>query len=218
MSLPLPTVPFTLAFQLQCWHLSHLQLYNTVVLQFPSASLLCLVQIRQQRCSALRGTDQDSFLRVLSKMSEHQLCFLGKKRPINKVELWIERNKLPAYMFPWSQQWLRPIWSPRDTLSIFLPTRRGTPTTEIPGNFAAAYWFLSMLWELVATCSPSEQGGKGLLCSGSVVALVFLVVFSTAESYSYYLIKVLHSEPSWLMLAPSLTCFFSTYRLMHHVE
>lgn len=59
-----------------------------------------------------------------------------------------------------------------------------------------------MLWELVATCSPSEQGGKGLLRSGSVVALVFLVVFSTAESYS----------------SPLLTYFFSTYRLMHHVE
>lgn len=43
-------------------------------------------------------------LRVLSKVSEHQLFFGGKRRPINRMELWIERNKLPACMFPWSQE------------------------------------------------------------------------------------------------------------------
>lgn len=75
-----------------------------------------------------------------------------------------------------------------------------------------------MLWELVATRSPSEQGGRGLLHSSSVVALVFLVVFTTAENYNSYLIRVLHSEPFWLMLAPLLTYFFSTCRLMRHVE
>lgn len=36
MSLPLPTMPFTLAFQLQCWQLSHLQHGIAVSPCFPS--------------------------------------------------------------------------------------------------------------------------------------------------------------------------------------
>lgn len=73
--------------------------------------IFVLLLFTLQWCSALPGKDQDSFLKVLSKVSENQFwVFFGKRRPINKVELWIEGNNLPACMFPWSQQSFMLFW------------------------------------------------------------------------------------------------------------